>query len=205
VIFQPSQVGSAGGSTSPLYCSSFNINGGINGSGVSGKMSWGDPAVHFANFSGDLAANGQSISNGTYSGESCNGGNGPGNPGPQMKGTLTGYTIAPVNGTYHGTLTSSLHGAEVVTFVISQNADFSLNMSGTSVENGVSTTFVANTAPISNIVVGATVYLEGSAASANGSNSFAFAWHLNPTATQLTVAMMTLGPSETLSGTLTKQ
>lgn len=205
LIFQPSQIPLMAGSTSPVYCSSFNINGVINGGGMSGKMSWGDPAVHFANFSGDLAANGQSISNGTYSGEACNVRNGPGNPGPQMKGTLTGYTIAPVNGTYSGTLTSSLHGAEVVTFVISQNADFSLNMTGTSVENGVSTTFVPTAQPLANIVFGATVYLAGSAASANGSNNFTFAGHLNPTATQLTVAVMTLGPSETLSGTLTKQ
>jgi hypothetical protein len=204
VIFQPSQLGVAV-STAPLYCGDFNIGGSINISIMSGKLSWGDPLAHFANFSGDLAANGQSIANGTYSGGACSLSSGPGVGGPQVKGTFKGYTIAPVNGTYTGTLNSTAHGADVVTFVITQNPDFSLNMSGTSVENGVSTTIVPSTQPLTNIVLGATVYLGGSAKTVNGSDTFSFAGHLNPAATQLTVAIMNFGPNETVSGTLTKQ
>jgi hypothetical protein len=206
VIFQPSQVGVVD-STSPIYCTDLDISGGINGSGVSGKLSWGDPAVHFADFSGDLSANGQSISNGKYLGEACSGGNGPGTPGPQMNGTLTAYKIAPVNGTYTGTLNSSVYGAAVVTFIIKQNSDYSLNFSGMSVANGVTSMLVASTQPQSNIVTGATVYLGGTAENVNGSNGFSFAGHLNPTATQLTAAVMNLGTNETVTGTgtLTKQ
>jgi hypothetical protein len=199
-IFQPSQVNLVG-STSPIYCTSFNIDASIRDSNLNGKLSWGYPAVHFADFSGDLAANGQSISSGTYSGGVCSVASGPGFGGPQIKGTVTGYTIAPVNGTYSGTLTNSLHGPDVVTFTIAQNPDFSLKMSGTSVVNGVSTALVGN----SNSVTGALVFLQGTTENVNGSNSFDFSGHVNPTATQLTVALMNLGPTETLTGALTKQ
>ena len=203
-IFQPSQVNLVA-STSPIYCSSFNIDASIRNSNLNGKLSWGYPAVHFADFSGDLAANGQSISSGTYSGGVCSVASGPGFGGPQIKGTVTGYTIAPVNGTYSGTLTNSLYGPDVVTFTIAQNPDFSLNVSGTSVVNGVSTVLVGSTQLLSNFVTGATVNLSGSAQNVNGSNSFDFSGHVNPTATQLTVAFMNLGPTETLIGALTKQ
>ena len=203
-IFQPSQVNLVA-STSPIYCSSFNIDASIRDSNLNGKLSWGYPAAHFADFSGDLAANGQSISSGTYSGGVCSAASGPGFSGPQIKGTVTGYTIAPVNGTYSGTLTNSLYGPDVVTFTIAQNPDFSLNVSGTSVVNGVSTMLVGSTQLLSNFVTGATVNLSGSAQNVNGSNSFDFSGHVNPTATQLTVALMNLGPTETLIGALTKQ
>jgi len=91
--------------------------------------------------------------------------------------------IAAVNGTYTGTLKSSLFGADVVTFVVTQNEDSSLNMSGMFVENGVATTIAPSTERLSNIVVGATVYLAGTAVNVNESNSFSFSGHLNPTAT----------------------
>src|ERR1700722_1954540 len=135
MIFYPSQVGLTGPTTTPIYCSPFAFSGEINGDAVKGNFDWGDTSERFANFSGELAADGQSISNGTYSGQSCANGDAPGTPKPNFKGTFTGQIIAPVNGTYSGTLTSSLFGADVVSFVIAQNSDFSLNISGTSVEN----------------------------------------------------------------------
>jgi hypothetical protein len=202
-IVQPSQIGVVG-STAPIFCTPFNINGTINGNGLSGKMNWGDTTQHFASFTGDLAADGQLISNGTYLGGACSVSDGPGTPGPEFKGTFMGRTIAPVNGTYSGTLNSSLSATDLVTFVITQNADFSLNMSGMSVENSVSTTFMPAAQPLSSAVMGATVYLNGKAMNVNGSNDFTFSGHLNPTATQLTVATMNVG-NETVSGTLTKQ
>jgi hypothetical protein len=207
IIFQPSQVGLTGPSGSPIYCSSFAFNGEISGNIVKGNFNWGPPTQRFASFDGELAANGQSITNGTYSGEGCTVSNGPGSPGPDFKGTLTGQTIAPVNGTYSGTLTSSSFGADIVMFVITQNPDFSLNISGTSVENGVTTMFASlpqASAPQA-VVTGATVFWGGTAENVNGSQNFSFSGHLNPAATQLTVTIFQVGPNETVTGTLTRQ
>jgi hypothetical protein len=211
IIFQPSLVGPNGptSSTSPLYCSPFAINGEINVNLVKGNFDWADTTERFANFSGELSADGQSITNGSYSGTSCNNGSGPGTPGPNLKGTFTGYTIAPANGTYTGTLHSSLYGADVVTLVITQNADFSLNVSGTSVENGVTTVFASATnLPTGTgaaAVTGATVSWGGAAQNVNGSQSFQFSGHLNPAATQLTATLFQVGPNEWVTGTLTRQ
>jgi hypothetical protein len=211
MIFYPSQVGLTGPTTTPIYCSSFAFNGEINANVVKGNFDWGDTSQRFASFSGQLAADGQSLSNGAYSGQSCAGGDGPGTPKPDFKGTLTGSIIAPVNGTYSGKLTSSLFGANVVTFVITQNPDFSLNISGTSVENGVTTMFAS--LPLSQTpawaslgaVTGASVFWGGTAENVNGSQSFSFSGHLNPTATQLTATIFQVGPNETVTGTLTRQ
>jgi hypothetical protein len=209
MIFNPSQVGLPGPSTMPIYCSSFAFNGEINSNSVKGNFDWGPPTQRFANFAGELAANGQSITSGTYSGEACTVRYGPGNPGPDFKGTFTGQIIAPANGTYSGKLTSSLFGADVVTFVITQNPDFSLNVSGTSVENGVTTIFALlpqSQSPTSlGAVTGASVFWGGTAENVNGSQSFSFSGHLNPTATQLTATIFQVGPNETVTGTLTRQ
>jgi hypothetical protein len=203
LIFQPSH--DLNPKVLPIWCSAYNLDATIKANTIKADISWGDPAAHFADFSGELAANGQSISSGTYSGGVCSVTSGPGFGGPQIKGTVTGYTIAPVNGTYSGTLTNSLYGPDVVTFTIAQNPDFSLNASGTSVVNGVSTVLVGNPLMLSSIVTGATVSVSGSTQNVNGPNSFSFSGHLNPTATQLTVTLMNLGSTETLTGALTKQ
>jgi hypothetical protein len=210
MIFYPSQVGLTGPTTTPIYCSPFAFNGEINGDAVKGNFDWGDTSQQFASFSGELAADGQSLSNGTYSGQSCADGDGPGTPKPNFKGSFTGQIIAPVNGTYSGTLTSSLFGADVVTFVITQNSDFSLNISGTSVENGVTTTFASlPQSPVPGIpqalVTGANVGWSGTAENVNGSKNFSFSGHLNATATQLTVTIFQVWPNETVTGTLTRQ
>lgn len=204
VIFQPSEI-DLPNQTGPIYCGDFNLNANITDSMLNGKFSWGQPASHFANFSGELAANGQSISKGTYTGEICLDDTGPGIGGPQVQARLTGYTVAPVSGTFTGTLNSNLYGADVVTLTITQNPDFSLNVAGTSVENGVTTTLVPNAQQMSNIVIGATVYLQGSSKNVNGSDTFSFNGHLNPTATQLTVTVMNYGPNESVTGALTKE
>lgn len=209
MIFYPSQVGATGPTTRPIYCSSFAFNGEINGDTVKGNLDWANTSELFASFSGELAADGQSLSNGAYSGQSCANGDGPGTPKPDFKGTLTGNIIAPVNGTYSGKLTSSLFGGDVVTFVITQNPDFSLNISGTSVENGVTTIFASlpqSQTPASlGAVTGASVFWGGTAENVNGSQSFSFSGHLNPTATQLTATIFQVGSNETVTGTLTRQ
>ena len=201
-IFQPSEVGIPTQS-GPIYCGGFNLNGNISSSTLTGKMSWGQPASHFANFSGELAANGQSLSKGTYQGGICLNTTGPGVVGPQVNGTFTGYTIAPVNSTFTGTLNSNLHGPSIVTLAIAQNSDFSLNVSGTSVENGVTTQLSSE--PQNNLVLGATVSVSGTANNVNGSETFSIAAQLNPTGTQLTVVLMNFGGNESLTGALTKQ
>lgn len=207
MIFEPSQVGLTVPTTTPIYCSPFGFNGEINGDTVKGDFDWGDTSERFATFSGKLASDGQSISNGTYSGQSCANGDGPGTPKPNFKGTFTGQIIAPVNGTYGGTLTSSLFGADVVTFVITQNSDFSLNISGTSVENSLTTTFAL--LPQSLVppaaVTGANVGWSGTAKNVNGSQNFSFSGHLNPTATKLMVTIFQVGSNETVTGTLARQ
>jgi len=205
-IFFPSQVGATGPNATgtPLYCTPFGFNGEINGNSLKVAFDWGASTEHFASLSGELAANGQSISNGTYSGQTCSNADSPGTPKANFKGTLTGQTIAPVNGTYSGTVTSSLFGADVVTFTIAQNADFSLNVAGTSSENGVTTMFSTNF-PQSTLVTGASVLFGGTAENVNETQNFSFAGHLNPAATQLAITLMTVGPNETVSGTLTRQ
>jgi hypothetical protein len=202
LIFQPSH--DLNPKVLPIWCTAYNLDATIKGNTINADVGWGDTAARFADFSGVLTANGQSISSGTYSGGVCSGDSGPG-VGPQIKGTVTGYTIAPVNGTYSGTLTNSLYGPDVVTFTIAQNPDFSLNASGTSVVNGVSTVLVGNPLMLNSIVTGATVSVSGSTQNVNGPNTFSLSGHLNPTATQVTVTLMNLGPTETLTGALTKQ
>jgi hypothetical protein len=214
-IFQPSQVGLVA-STSPIYCSSFNIDATVKHNSLEGNLQWAVAAQsvgHFGDLSGELAANGQSISGGTYSGGICSVTSSPVMSGPQIKGKLTGYTVAAVSGTYSGTLTNSQYGPDVVTFTIAQNPDFSLQMSGTSVVNGVSTAIVGT----SNSVTGALVFLQGTAENVNGSNFFSFSGHVDPTASQLTVALMSFNPrplsdgepspipAEMLTGVLTRQ
>ena len=172
VFFQPSEVGLPNSST-PIACDNLNMNASIRDSTLSGKFGAGNS--HFASFSGELATNGHSIAKGTYSGAFCS------NPplSVQGEGTLTGSTVAPVNGTFTGTLNSNLHGPDVVTITITQNPDFSLNFSGTSVENGVTSNLIASTNPGDSLVTGAIVYLGGSSMNVNGSQDFSFSAHLN--------------------------
>jgi hypothetical protein len=88
---------------------------------------------------------------------------------------------------------------------ITQNPDFSLNVTGTSVENGVTTALISSSAPQSNIVSGATTYISGTAQNVNGSEPFVISAHLNPAATQLTITDMNFGATENVTGALTKQ
>jgi hypothetical protein len=205
IIFHPAEVGlpqiGRVNSAGPIYCSGVKLNATISNSTLSGKFTWGQSAPRYANFSGELASNGQSIPKGTFSGGACLGGSG----GPEVQGGFTGYTVAPVNGTFTGTLNSNLYGADVVTVTITQNADFTLKVSGTSVENGVTTVLVPSSAPGNNVVAGATIFLDGSAQNVNGSEPFTIAGHLNPASTQFTVTYMNFGANENVTGALTKQ
>jgi hypothetical protein len=93
---------------------------------------------------------------------------------------------------------------------ITQNPDFTLNFSGTLVENGVTTNLVPGATARGNYVIGAIVSLgSGSAININGSENFGFGEHLSTNATQMTGGFG-LGNSgvaefESVNGSLTKQ
>jgi hypothetical protein len=203
VIFNPSVVGLPG-AMAPIYCNGFNLRGSVTETTLKGNMSWGQPSSHFADVSGSLATDGKSISNGSYSGQTCLDTTGPGISGPHVKGSLTGYTIAPINGTFKGILNSSLHGAVVMTLSITQNPDFTLTVSGTFVENGVTSTFIPTDVP-NDSINGATIAIGDVANNINGSEPFALSGHLDPNATQITITHMSIGINEYITGALTKQ
>lgn len=204
VIFNPSVVGLPG-ATAPIYCGDFNLRGSVTETTLKGNMSWGQPSSLFADVGGSLAKDGKSISNGSYSGQMCLDATGPVISGPHVKGSLTGYTVAPINGTFKGILNSSLHGAVVVTLLITQNPDFTLTVSGTSVENGVTSTLVPTEVPSNDSVNGATIGINGFANNINGREPFGLGGHLDPNATQITITNMSVGNNENITGALTKQ
>ena len=193
VIFQPSQI-TLTQNLAPISCSGYSINGTIGGTKIDGQFS--TPTAAFASFSGQLNSNGQSISDGKYSGQTC------GNPS-NVHGTLTGYTVAPLNGTFTGTLTSNPYGSDIMTVTFAQNPDFSVNVLGTFVENGVTTTFVNMPAAASSLIVGASLFFGANTVTVNGNSQFSAQGHLNPAGTELTIELN--GPSEAAIGTLTKQ
>src|ERR1700743_1242697 len=67
-IFQPSQIGSPQ-NIAPIVCAGYSLNGVIGGAKIDGHVV--TPTGAFASFSGQLSANGQAISDGKYSGQSC--------------------------------------------------------------------------------------------------------------------------------------
>ena len=203
LIYNPAVVGLPG-ADAPIYCGSFNLDGSIAGAMLKGNMSWGQPSSNFASITGSLATDGKSFSKGSYSGQICVDTTGPAISGPHVSGALTGYTVSPVNGTFKGILNSSLYGSATVTFAITQNPDFTLKVSGTIVENGVTSTVVPLDLPSDASVVGATVSIAANLNNINGSNPFGFTGHLNPEATQITITDMG-SPNENFTGALTKQ
>jgi hypothetical protein len=195
VIFQPSQVSSTQ-NVEPIVCSTYALNGAIDGTKIDGKFD--TPTAAFASFSGQLSSNGQSISNGKYDGEACAIAS-----TAKIKGTLTGYTVAPISGTFTGKLTSSSFGADVMTIAFTQNSDFSLNFSGTSVENGVTTSFTNMTGATESFIVGGTVLFGANTVNVNGKSQFSGMGHLSPDEKQLLLRID--GPNDSAVGTLTKR
>jgi hypothetical protein len=92
-----------------------------------------------------------------------------------------------------------------VTFSIVQNPDFTLKVSGTVVENGVTSALVPSATPMASSVFGATISIGGLANNINGSNPFDFSGHLNSESTQITITNMDIGPNENFAGALTQQ
>jgi len=81
-----------------------------------------------------------------------------------------------------------------MTVAFTQNPDFSVNVMGTFVENGVTTTFVNE--PGGSIIVGGSLFFGAKTVNVNGNAAFQALGHLNPAATQLTNYGTTKQPCE---------
>jgi len=125
-------------------------------------------------------------------------------------GTLTGYVVSPLNGTYSGTLTGGSAGADKFTIQVTQDSNFGITASGTSSVPGVVTNLSISPSgsPTDNLngysnVIGATVSARGTASSLNGNSTFSVSGHFNASGSQLQIELF--GNSGTETGTLTKQ
>lgn len=158
-----------------------------------------------ANFTATIASDGKSVSGGSYTDFAtfC------GLESAKSSGTFTGYIVAPLNGTFVGTLSGSA-GADQITIQVTQDANFGITASGTSVQAGVTTALsispagspTDNTGGYSN-VIGATVQANGTTSNVNGNSTFQVFGHINPAGTQIQV--VSVGSSGTETGTLSKQ
>jgi hypothetical protein len=171
----------------------------INGSLSQGILSFTMSNTAVATFSGAaIASDGKSVSGGSYTAQNlC------GLVANQSSGTFTGYAVAPLNGTFVGTITGSGQPQQI-TLHITQDANFGLTVSGTSIQSGTTSTIAIS--PNSNLpfnvdIRGAFVYANGTSTSVNGSTGFTLLARINATATQITI----LDQSGVQSGTLTKQ
>jgi hypothetical protein len=184
------------------------LNGNISGSALTGSLVFvAGGAAPLGTFSATIAADGQSISAGSYTGGTCGFVTG-------STGTLTGYIVAPLNGRFAGTLTSNEYGPDQVSVSIAQNATFGITASGTSVENANTTALTVSpgesgcgVGTVCSNVIGAIVIASGGVATnVNGSSTFQVAGHFNTTATQLAIQVQYQGSSavELTTGTLTK-
>ena len=193
VIFEPSQI-TLTQNVAPIVCQGYSISGVIGGTKIEGQFT--TETSELASFSGLLSPNGEAISDGKYSGQTCG-------STSKVHGTLTGYTVPPVSGTYTGKLSSSVYGSDVITVAFTQNADFSLNVMGTLVENGVTNTFTNETGPGMSYVEGGSIFFTADTLNVNGKSKFSMMGHLNPAENQFDVYLS--GANETAIGTLTKQ
>jgi hypothetical protein len=117
-------------------------------------------------------------------------------------GTFTGQAIAPLNGTYKG----SLSDGNLWTIQIVQNSSFDINATGTTTAQGVTTnlSFGPNSGSLThNDVIGATVKASGMATNVNGTQQSQLFGSFVPDASQASV-VITSGQTLAL-GTLMKQ
>jgi hypothetical protein len=204
-----------GGAIGGLFsdCANFNTNASVT-NGILGGMAAPQVGVlqspgtsgPEANFTATIASDGKSVSGGSYTDYASLCGLAP----PKSSGTFTGYIVAPLNGTFVGTLSGSSAGADQITIQVTQDSNFGITATGTSVQAGVTTNLsispagspTDNTGGYSN-VIGATVQANGTASNVNGNSTFQVFGHLNPAGTQIQI--VSVGRVGTETGTLTKQ
>ena len=193
-IFQPSEI-TLGQNNAPISCGGYSINGAIKGTSIDAQLA--TPTSTAASITGQLSTNGEAISNGKYTGQNC------ASQPTGITGTLTGYIVQPLNGTFTGKLTSNPFGSSVMTVSFTQNGDYSVTMNGTFVENGVTTSFTDDSGPDSSSIAGASVFFGANTVNVNGKAHYTGLGHMNSAGTQLDLYFA--GPNDTIIGTLTKQ
>jgi hypothetical protein len=188
-LFQPT------GSTFSV-CTNLTVNGSMSNGILTGTLRSSSVSATFSGAT--IASDGKSVSGGSY-----NALNLCGLAANQSSGIFTGYAVAPLNGTFSGTITGSGQPQQI-TIQITQDFNFGITASGTSIQSGVTSTLAIS--PNSNLpfnvdIKGAIVFASGTATNVNGTTQFTLLGHLNPTATQITI----LDQTGTQTGTLTKQ
>jgi hypothetical protein len=112
--------------------------------------------------------------------------------------------VTPLNGTFSGTLSGT--SSDQITLQITQDSNFGITATGTSVRAGVTTNLsispAAGPSSTSNII-GATVQGSGTTSNVNGNSTFGVFGHFNPAGTQIQIVGNFQWGTET--GTLTKQ
>lgn len=175
-------------------CLNLTLNGTISGNALTGSfdvpVGTNVPAGNIFTFSATISNN-KSVSGGTFSslGENtaCF------VTSAHTSGTFQGYTIAPVNGTFTGTLSWGINGQnhEVVVLNLTQGANFSISGSGTDTSStGVVSTlsFIPSGGTpgglVESNVIGAILYATGTWKNAMQSSPLLLTGRLNPSATR---------------------
>lgn len=201
-LFQNSAAPGHGADGQGLFsaCSNWAVDATTSNNTLSGDAyNPGGSGAHPMTFSATVSSGGQSVSGGTYTSTNslC-----LWEPGPTT-GTFTGYVVPPLNGTFTGILTGTSSGPDQFAIQITQDSNFGITASGTSVRNGVTSNLSFSPSVSSNNIIGALMTIDGTETNINGSWHYQVFGHFNPAGTQITVA--TSGQMGYESGTLTKQ
>jgi hypothetical protein len=198
VLFQ-----TGGGTIGGLYneCVSFQTTFSVSGNTVTALLFQGSNQI--AQATATLAADGKSMT-GTTQWPSGIPGTGlcAGTPGP-TSGTFTGQVIAPLNGTYKG----SLSDGSQLTLQVTQDSGFDITATGTWVAQGVTTNLTSKPnsgSPADNNVIGAIVSTGGTTSNINRNSTFSVFGYFNPAGTQIQI-IFGVGSGGGGTGTLTKQ
>jgi hypothetical protein len=186
-----------GGSIAGLYedCVNWQTTLSVTGNAVTAMVFSG--STQAAQATATLSADGKSMS-GTFQ---LNGVSALCSAPVTASGTFSGQLIAPLSGTYKG----SLSDGSALTIQVTQNSSFDITSTGTSVLPGVTTNLTLGPNPGSpayNNVIGATISAPGTATNVNGSQTFQVFGHFSPDASQLAFASYN---GQWSTGTLTKQ
>lgn len=194
-LFWPQTGGSIAGSFE--YCVNEQTTFSVTGNSVTAMLFSGSTQV--AQATATLSADGKSMT-GTYQ---LNGVSALCAAPVTASGTFTGQVIAPLTGTYKGTLSD---GSQL-NVQITQDGSYNISASGTSVLPGVTTNLTISPNPgggstSDSNVIGATVSGNGTATNVNGTQSFQVFGHFTADASQVSFASYN---GQWATGTLTKQ
>jgi hypothetical protein len=144
-----------------------SFSGTLNGTALSGTLTEGTQSIQIT---GTLSADGKSAT-GTYTGGCMNGDN----------GTFTASSIAPVSGTFSGTLTDNSNNPAATTIQVTDGGNESFTAMGQVTDQNVMYNLsVSNGSQIGALFGGA-----GTSSNANGSTQIVAAGHLTATATAI--------------------